>query len=181
MSPCRSPLTFETLVAYWAGDLEPARTDEVDEHLFACAYCTETSARIAAITERIRGLVPPFVGQETVAALRARGLLVEDNLVAPEAHSHVTFTKQDFIIHHLTGLALEDAERVGVEVRVEETGELLAEEPSAPFDREAGEVLIACQRHFVSFPPNVVFHVTVKERSGDRIQRFFVAHTFVLT
>src|SRR5262249_53954370 len=140
MSACTTPLPFETLVAYWAGDLATADNDEIEEHLFACDACARASARIAAITERLRALVPPIVTRSIVDALRARGHRVDDNVVAPEVRSHVVFAGQDFIIHHLSGMALADAARVRVSVRVEESGEVLVEQPDAPFDAAAGEV-----------------------------------------
>jgi hypothetical protein len=181
VSACPSPLSVEALVAYWAGDLEPSASDALEEHLFACDACTASSARIAAITEKLRSAVPPIVSGERLAALRARGLGIEDNIVPPETTSHVVFERQDMIIHHLSGLSLANAARVGVSVRVEETGELLFEQPDAPFEAATGEVQIACQRHFVAYPPNVVFVVTTHDGAGaTRTDRFTVRHTFVL-
>lgn len=179
MSSCARPLPFETLVAYWAGDLEPARSDEVEEHVFSCALCTKVSARIAAIAERYRALIPPVVTRAMVDELRARGLHVEDNAVTPEVRSHVVFAQQDVFIHHLGGLSLEDAERVDVLAQVEETGELIFEQLTVPFERARGEVLVSCQRHFAAFPPNILFVVTTTDRGGaERRKRFFVGHDY---
>lgn len=180
MTICAAPLSFDTLVAYWAGDLSPARLDEVEEHLFACDDCTRASARIAAITEHVRGLLPPVLTRAQVADLRARGLRVADNVVTTSTRSHVTFRTEDVLIQHLSGLHLENAARVGVTVRVEESGELLIEQPAAPFDADAGELLLVCQRHFAVFPPNVVFVVKTTDHDGaERTDRFVVEHTFV--
>lgn len=179
MSACLSPIPFEDLVAYWAGELEPAASDALEEHLFACDACTTASARVAAITERLRGVVPPIVSADRLAALRARGLRIDDNVIVPEERSHVAFAEQDMIIHHLSGLSLADAAKVAVSVRVRETGDVLFEQPEAPFDARAGEVLVACQRHFAAFPPNILFVVTTTDRAGaTRTDRFFVDHTF---
>ena len=109
MSPCATPLTFETLVAYWAGDLEPAESERVEDHVFACAACTAASARVAAISEHLRALVPPIVSRSRVEELVARGLHVEDSFVAPGGRIEVTFRDQDFLIHHLGGLDLTSA------------------------------------------------------------------------
>jgi hypothetical protein len=109
----------------------------------------------------------------TVESLRARGYIVEDNVVLPDVRNHVTFTKQDFIIHRLRGLSLAEAQHVSVRVEAEESGEVLVDLPSVPFERD--EVLIACQRHFASFPPNIV--VVVKS-DVEAEKRFYVGHTF---
>lgn len=177
---CASPLPFDTLVEYWAGELGTAETDRVDEHLFSCAACTTASARIASITETLRAHGSPIVTRSRVAEWRARGRVVEDNVVAPNATSSVTFGEQDIILHHLGGLDLGGAERVQVTVRVAETGVLLLEHPSAPYDRDAGEVLVACHRHFAAFPPNVLFEATVHRARGEpQRERYVVRHTFV--
>lgn len=177
---CASPLSFETLVAYWAGELDTAETDRADEHLFSCAACTAASARIASITETLRAHGSPIVTPSRVAEWRARGRIIEDNVVAPNETSNVTFREQDFIIHHLGGLDLAGAERVQITVRVVETGALILEHPDAPYDREAGEVLVACQRHFAAFPPNIVFEATVHRAEGEaQHERYVVRHAFV--
>jgi anti-sigma factor RsiW len=171
---CTAPIAFETLTAYWAGDLPPPEQEAVEDHLFGCVACTENAARVAAVTEAIRAAVPPVIANSTVASLRARGYVVEDNVVLPDVRSRVTFTKQDFIIHRLRGLSLAGAENVSVRVEAEDTGDVLVDLPSVPFERE--EVLIACQRHFASFPPNIV--VVVKSNDGTE-KRFYVEHEFV--
>lgn len=179
MKPCPSPLSQETLVAYWAGDLDPAESDTVEEHLFSCESCTNASARVAAVTETLRKLVPPIVSPGMVQTLQSRGFAIDHNLVVPDVRSRVRFTGQDFIIHHLSGLSLDGAARVDVSVRVEQTGDVLVEQPAAPFDAEKGEVLIACQRHFASFPPDIVFEVTATDRAGTATtKRYVVSHEF---
>ncbi len=179
MSVCASPLSFAVLVAYWAGDLDTAESDAIDEHVFSCATCTEASARVAAITERLRASVPPFVSASHVARLRERGLRIEDHFLKPGERRKVVFDEQDLLIHHLGGLDLTTAERVATSVLVAETGELLATNPEVPFDREAGEVLVACQRHFAAYPPNIRLEVTATDRDGRvRSERYTVDHEY---
>lgn len=174
---CAAPVAFETLVAYWAGDLDRLAAEAVEEHLFDCAACTASAERVASVTERIRGTLPPVVTRAVVDSLRARGHRIDDNVVTPGSRSRVVFDKQDFIIHHLSGLALHDVESVGVTVRVVETGVVLLAVPNAPFERETGEVLIACQRHFAAFPPNVRFVVESIPKSGPpRLAEYVVEH-----
>ena len=83
------------------------------------------------------------------------------------------------MIHRLTELRLGDATGVGVAVLVEETGDVLLDEPDVPFDRGSSEVLVACQRHFAALPPNVVFETRVRRADGpDRVARYTVPHVF---
>jgi anti-sigma factor RsiW len=161
---------METLVAYWAGDVD--RADEIEAHVFACDACAEASAAVAAITERLRALVPPVLSRERLASLRARGIAIKDNVVLPGVRSYARFDEAEILVHHLSGLDLAGATSVGLVVRVEETGVILHENAHAPFDATEGAVLIACQRHFAAFPPNIVFEVT----TGARTERFVVEH-----
>jgi hypothetical protein len=50
-------------------------------------------------------------------------------------------------------------DRVQVIIRVESTGDVMFDDPFAPYDAERGEVLIACQRHFAVFPRDVEIEV----------------------
>ena len=64
-------------------------------------------------------------------------------------------------------------------ITVEETGELLFEDPSAPFDRDSGEVLIACQRHFAGMPPNIVAEVRMRDALGaEQVARYLIPHVY---
>lgn len=177
---CASPLSLETLVAYWAGELDATQTDEVDAHVFSCATCTKASERIAAISETLRSVESYMLEPARLAELRAEGRRIDDNLCAPGSRTRVVFGPQEMIIHHLGGLEVDDVDRVSVVVRVEETGDLIAEVPQAPFDAAKGEVLVACQRHFVAFPPNVDFEVTTFSRGEKKkVTRYVVEHEWV--
>jgi hypothetical protein len=181
MNPeCASPISFETLVAYWAGDLPPVESDAVEAHVMNCAPCTAASARVAAVAEAVRAQIPPIVSREHVAKLRARGLRIVDNPVRLGERKVAVFAPDiDIMIHRLGGLDLSRATRVGVAVKVEETGDVIFQMDDAPFDREAGEVLIACQRHFRAFPPNVVFEVRSYDAArGEALAVYAVPHAF---
>ena len=175
---CDKPIAWDALVDYWAGDLTSAESDGVEEQLFACAGCTKAAERVARIAHTLKGAIPPVVSAEEAAALRARGLRVADNEFLPNVRKEAVFTKDlDVLLHRLRGLDLVNAERVEVAVKVESTGDTIFEEMFAPFDRDRGEVLVACQRHFVAYPPDIVFDVRVHRAKADAtVQRFIVPH-----
>jgi hypothetical protein len=177
---CAAPIAWEELVAYWAGDLADADLDRVDEHLMSCDTCTAASTRVSAITEAMRALIPPFLDHARLAMLQDRGLRITDNVVLPGERRPVVFGRDtDILMHRLGGLDLSGVERVALRLTVEETGDLLIEEPNAPFDRDSGEVLIACQRHFASYPPNIVVEVSAHDASGGaRVARYLLPHLY---
>ena len=181
MSPrCASPIAFEILVAYWAGDLAPLEAETVEQHAMGCATCTGESARIAAITQAIAGQIPPMIASETVAKLRARGVRIVDNPVRPGERKTTLFPDDaDVLLHRLGELDLLGASSVSVTVKVEETGDILFHTDNAPFDRAAGEVLVACQKHFRAFPPNIVFEVLRRDAlQNETIAVYTVPHVF---
>jgi len=176
---CRAPLSFETLTAYWAGDLGELETDGVDEHLMSCTACTAHSARVAAVAHALRGMIPPVVDRATVEQLRASGTRIQESSFLPGQRRAVVFPADlDVLIHRLVGLDLTDAEHVDVTVRSESTGAVLAELPRAPFHPAEG-VLIACQQHFRHMAADTVFEVRAIGASGaERVATYMIPHTF---
>jgi hypothetical protein len=180
VTACLEPVAFRDLVDYWARDLDEASAERVEEHLFGCAACTESSAFIARLAQTLKRAVPPILSDGELEALKARGLLIEENTFTPGERKQAVFRPGvDVLVHRLSGLALRDAERVSVLVLTESTGQPVFEDHFVPFDPARGEVLIACQRHFAVFPPDVVFEVRAHRASGDVVSaRFFVPHQF---
>jgi hypothetical protein len=181
MSVCSKPVSFESLVAYWAGDLDTSESDDLEAHVFACATCTAMSERIAAVTEKMRSLEPASISAARLAELRTAGRHIDDNFVAPGERKRVVFAAQEIIVHHLGGLDLADVERVSIIVRSEGTNQVVTEYHSVPFDAKAGEVLIACQRHFSVFPPDIAFEVTTfANGAATKTTRYVVDHEWAL-
>jgi hypothetical protein len=176
---CSRPIAWEELVAYWAGDAAPADVVRIDEHLMGCGPCSAESARLFSVVEALHAFVPPVVTRAKLESLRARGLRIEENTFAPDQKRSAVFASGiDLLIHRLAGLDLSNAMRVGVTVRVESTGDVLFEDPSVSFDPREG-VLIACQRHFATMPPDTVFEVRVIEASGsERMAVYTIPHVF---
>src|SRR5262250_465019 len=103
-APCLEPVAWSHLVDYWAGDLDAAETDRVEEHLFGCEACSAEAARVACIAEAFRTTIPAVIDAGQVARLRARGLIVEENPVAPGTRREAAFPPgADLLIHRLQG------------------------------------------------------------------------------
>ncbi len=178
---CTSPIDDARLGAYWANDRPPDELSAVEEHLFACTACFAAAERIGQIARAFRTSLPPVISPADLAALRAQGHILVENTFAAGARQPVTFEPGvDFLIHRLGGLDLASAERVEVVVRTESgAGGVLFEELIAPFDRDRGEVLIACQRHFSAFPHDVVFDVRVhRPNRPPELATYFIPHEF---
>ncbi len=177
---CSNPLSNEQLVAYWANDLDAAAHDAVEDHLFACDLCFASAERVAQLAYAYRASVPPVISRAELDTLRARGIAMRENAFEPSKRTIATFEPDvDLLIHRLTGLDLATAERVHVIVRDESGGTVIFEERIAPFDRERGELLIACQRHFAAYPHDIVFDVRIfRPEREPELATYFIPHVF---
>jgi hypothetical protein len=169
--------TSQQLVEYWTKEVDdPA----LEDHLFECEACTLEMERIQRVVSVFRDSLPPVISFAQLSELRAAGLTIADNAFLPGVRKEVAFTSNlDLLVHHLTGLVLTDATRVGVTVR-SESGGIMHDDPFAPFDRERGEVLIACQRHFAVFPRDVAVDVRIYRAAGEpEVATYSIPHAFV--
>jgi hypothetical protein len=178
-TPCAYPITWETFVAYFAGDLPSAIEAATEEHLMGCSACAALGDRVASITEAIRRTLPPVVGPEDLARLRARGARLKENPVQPGERSSAVFSQDvDVLLHQLGGLDLTNAERVALRIRPEESDEHFFAADSVPFDPASSQVVIACSPHYAVFPPNIVAEIHVHR--GDAVTRhaYTLRHRF---
>ncbi len=177
---CASPVTWEQLVDYWAGELSGDVEGALEQHLMACAACTATSASVAALTEALRAQIAPLLTADALARLRATGLRIAENPMLPSERKQVPFPAEvDLLIHRLGGLDLSRATRVSFTLRIEETDRVVVEIDDAPFDLDAGAVLLACQHHFDVLPPNTVAEVrTHDDRGAETVAEYTILHQY---
>ncbi len=177
---CAHPVEWETLVAYWANDLGSDEVEVVEAHVMSCGDCTASSGRVAVITESIRSLIPPILTLAQLEAARARGVRVEENRMSPGQRTEVLFRHDvELLAHRLVGLDMSRSERVAVRILAESTGALIFESLRAPFDRDVGEVIVACQKHFRAFPHDVVIEVEAIEPGGASTRATYtIPHRF---
>jgi hypothetical protein len=171
------PVPFETLVALWAGELGDLDAASIDEHIFGCEVCSAASDRLAGVVGGLRESIPIVISHAHRDRLLAQGTRVQVTPVELNVTARARFGPDvDLMVWALRG-DLSRAERVDVAI-VSPTGTPRVELENVPFDRERGEVLIACQRHFEGmFPGDPVFQVHAVE-GGERspVGDFVVVH-----
>jgi anti-sigma factor RsiW len=178
---CSNPIAWETLVDYWAGDLDAVAEGAVEDHVFGCADCTAASARVAAVTEPLRAALQPVVSRREVEQLRAGGTRIRESDFTPGERRSVQFPADtDLMIHRLSGLDLTGAEKVGFRITSESTGAVLVAVDAVPFDPTEGAVLVACQRHYAELPHDTVMTVSVHGPGGPpRTATYTILHQFL--
>jgi hypothetical protein len=132
---CASPLAWETLVDWWAGDLDEAAAAAVEEHVLGCDVCTVVASRVASTAEALRTMVPPVVGAEQLEALARAGVRIMENPIAPGQTCDFHFPRNaDLAVHVLGGLVLGAGARVEVTLRSLATGQVFGHVEDAPVD-----------------------------------------------
>jgi hypothetical protein len=135
----------EELLAYWLGELDEAAEQSLDEHLFACAACSERLRAIVDLGAAIRGefsrgvlnivLPEPFIARVKDAGLRVREYTLE-----PGGSVDCTVTPDDdLVVAHLHA-PLRDVRRLDLLIDDTTVGKLRANDVA--FDPSA-ESLVA--------------------------------------
>jgi hypothetical protein len=136
---------FETLVAWWLGELPDAEASSVEEHFFDCARCTRTLDELAVLGAGVRtavhdGKVGLVVSGRFVEAMKQAGMrLREYALDAGDSVSCTIHADDDAVVSHIRA-PLAGVKRVDV-VRLGGAGGPELRVADVPFDADAGEVV----------------------------------------
>ena len=170
------PISTEKFRALFSHELSEAEAHEISEHAFGCDRCAREFERVARLIEGLREVIPFVISHAQRDKLVAAGTRVRVTNVPLSTAPHALFSADVDLLVHALQMDLAKADRVDVDVRGPngEPGALLE---NVPFDRTAGEVLIACQRHFASLPPDTRFEVTVHAATVTNVA-YTILHQF---
>ncbi len=143
---CANPIAFETLVAYWLGEVTQAAEATLEEHLLACAHCSAQLEQLAALADGVRaavegGRVSLVVSGRFLDAMKQAGLRLREYRVDPGDSVNCTIRPDDHGV--VSGLR---APLAGVK-RLDVVGVIGGDAPEqrvtdVPFDARTGEVLV---------------------------------------
>jgi hypothetical protein len=147
MKSCEERVPFEKLVDLWAGDLPPDEIQAVEEHIFRCDECAAAEAHLGRLIGAIEQMIPPVLSHLRRDRLLGQGMRILHTPVEVGLPASARFAPEvDLLVHVLHG-DLSQADRVDLEM-VGQNGVTYLDFQMVPFDPKAGEVLVACQRHF---------------------------------
>jgi Putative zinc-finger len=176
--PCRAPAPLEDLIAWERGELDPAASDQLEEHVFGCGECTRRLEGVAGLAAGIRelvaaGAIPAAVSGQLAERAEERGLRLRTYRLAPgETVACTAGPLDDFVVVRL-GLEVEEGESVDLvaEVADLQTGgsdTRLTED--VPIDRGAGEIVYLYPGAAIRSLPRSLWSVTARVRGpkGER-------------
>lgn len=148
MSRCAQPLDYETLIAYWLGELPAPAEADVEAHYFACASCATRLQSLAALGAGIRaavrdGAVQAVTTPAFLQQLKRQGLRVREYATALGERVACTLRADEDAVAGRVRVPLAGVQRLDALQRFEVGGtvqEWRAED--VPFDAEAGEIVI---------------------------------------
>jgi hypothetical protein len=143
---CRNPIGFETLVAYWLGEVPEKREATLEEHLFACAHCSRQLEQLVALAAGVRaavegGRVSMVVSGHFVESMKQAGLRLREYRLEPGGSVNCTIRAEDDAVVSCLRAPLAGVNRLDV-VSVLGGGEPEVRLTDVPFDAEAGELLV---------------------------------------
>jgi hypothetical protein len=103
MTRSACPTSTQDLLAYWLGELDEAAESRIDEHLFACATCSDHLSTVvklgAAIrNELLRGDFGFVLPAAFIRRLKDAGLRVREYNLEPGASVNCTVTPDDDLV-----------------------------------------------------------------------------------
>ncbi len=167
---CPRPLELPTLADYWFGDLPGPEAEAAEEHLFACAGCSERLRALADLGEGVRtlarrGAVPTVVTPSFLETAARAGLRVREYAVAPGGRVACTVTPEDDLLVSRLRADLTGVSRLDVLGHAE--GEPESRVSDVPFSPEAGEVIMAQAMPRMRGLGRTVVHFRLVAREGD--------------
>jgi hypothetical protein len=144
---CPSPLDWDTLLAYWLGELDPEDEARVEEHYLGCAGCSRRLAQQAALAQGVRKLVRQsgvsmVINEPFVHRLAGDGLRVREYRVPRNGSVNCTVAPDDDIVVARLEAPLHEVRRVDlVTVGDGDSGAMRQED--IPFLAGSGEVIFS--------------------------------------
>jgi hypothetical protein len=107
----------DELLEYWLGELDAARDRRIDEHLFACAACTERLGAIVRTGAAIRrvfrdGWFSIVLPEPFIQKVKADGMHVREYTVAQGGAVNCTVTPDDDLVVAYLHAPLRDVGRL---------------------------------------------------------------------
>lgn len=144
---CTSLLEWDTLIAYWLGELDPAEEERAENHYLGCAHCSHRLEQLAALAGGVRTLartcgVNMVLNDEFVRRLTDEGLHVREYRVPPNGSVNCTVgPEDDFVVGRLEA-PLAGVRRVDM-LMLDDDGNVQARQQDVPFMADSGGILYA--------------------------------------
>lgn len=149
---CMTPLLAPELTDYWLGELDEARELELDEHLFACAACSERLSAIVSLGAAVRrtfvdGWLNIVLPEGFIRRIKDAGFQVREYDLDAGGSVNCTVTPEDdFVVSYLRA-PLRDVQRLDLLVDNDVLGKFRANDVA--FDPAVGALVAVTSTVFL--------------------------------
>lgn len=160
---CRSPLAWDTLIAYWCGDLDNGSEEQIEEHYLGCVHCSRRLEQIKDLGEAVGLLarnsgVSMVVSEAFVRRLAEDGLRVREYRVPLNGSVNCTIAPEDdFIVGYLQA-PLAGVPRIDM-LTLGDEGQVLQRQEDIPFAAESGSVVFVPGVEEIRALPKTTMHL----------------------
>jgi len=160
---CQSPLAWDTLIAYWCGDLDNGSEERIEEHYLACAHCSRRLEQIKDLAQGVgllarTGGVSMITSDAFVRRLAEDGLRVREYRVPLNGSVNCTIAPEDeFIVGYLEA-PLAGVPRIDMLI-LDGDGQILRRQEDIPFAAESGSVVFVPDVEGIRAMPKSTMHV----------------------
>jgi hypothetical protein len=131
MTRAQCTTSTEDLLAYWLGEVDEAAESRLEEHLFACAACSERLRTIAGLgaairNELLRGDFAFVLPAAFIGRLKDSGLRVREYDIEPGGSVNCTVTPEDDLVVAHMRAPLRDVRRLDLLIRDSIAGSMRA-------------------------------------------------------
>ena len=171
---CQSPLDWDTLLAYWLGELDPDSEARTEEHYLGCAECSRRLEWLTTLSREVRALtqqsgVNMILNDQFVRRLTEHGLHVREYRVPCNGSVNCTVTPEDdFVVAYLEA-PLAEVTRLDM-VYLDSEGNPQRRQEDIPFNVENGDVVFSTRIDALRALPTTSLHVRLLavDNHGER-------------
>jgi hypothetical protein len=144
---CPSPLTWDSLLAYWLGEHDPDTAAQIEEHYLGCDVCSRRLEQLVTLARGVRALtrtsgVSVIVNEPFVRRLAEDGLQVREYRVPRNGSVNCTVTPEDdFVVARLEA-PLAGVQRLDM-VYLDSGGKTATRQADIPFIANSGGVVFS--------------------------------------
>lgn len=144
---CNSPLGWDTLLAYWLGELEPAAEARTEEHYLGCALCSQRLDELTALAAEVRALITTrgvnlVINDAFVRRLAEQGLRVREYRVPLNGSVNCTVVPEDDMVVAYLEAPLASVQRLDL-VTLGSDGAALMRQDDIPFVAASDGVVVS--------------------------------------
>lgn len=173
--PCHSPLEWDTLLAYWLGELDPDSEANVEEHYLGCTNCSRRLEQLASLAQQLRVLtekseVNLVVSEAFVRRLSENGLQVREYRVPHNGSVNCTVTPDDDLVVAQLEAPLDDVQRVDL-VFLDNDDKNQMRQEDIPFNAASGSVMVSTRIDTLRALPETTLRIRMLavDNHGERI------------